>query len=553
VQILVRRSDGKTWGKYGEIPLQQQDQMAPSDQFVYEEETNKIKTNGVKLSQNERKTDRLQEEQQADYAVMIDCGSSGSRVHIYQWPSAAVSDARSFAHFVRPLMDLQTGQPASLRTRPGISSYAAEPHKASGSLRPLMQFAERQIPPSSPPRVPVYILATGGVRLLEVDKQRALLATIERDLRAEFGQFKAIKAEVVSGQQEGASQWLSVNTAAGRLGAQFDQAQGMAFFLQPSGARRLAVVEMGGASVQVAFELSSGQLERLLGLGLKHQPEALRVFEGSRLGYRLDADTKTSVFSSSFLGFGSDSVRSLAVDLLVRDARAAHFRREPLLVGPNSSLLIEDPCLSVGAREVHEKPLEILHSTPGKTVGYTLGSGGPENRLLVRLFGVGNFGACRVLLARLVVIVSRERTICRKGEELCACALIGTDFVPWFKLQFVGLGQLFYTQGQVLQRAGLLDAAALQVATKGLCSTTLDQLNSKLKAKDPIDEQRNLLACFKATWVLTFLSIVLKMPMKWSGKTHNLTTLDPSDRDPPLDWTLGALMGLKFNPTDTPS
>jgi Golgi nucleoside diphosphatase len=69
-----------------------------------------------------------------EYAVIIDAGSTGSRVHVFKyyghkdspWPSVELPDA---VH----------------RTSPGLSAYAFDPKTAANSLEPLIKFAKENV------------------------------------------------------------------------------------------------------------------------------------------------------------------------------------------------------------------------------------------------------------------------------------------------------------------------------------------------------------------------------------------------------------------------
>lgn len=487
-----------------------------------------------------------QQQEQRQYAVLVDCGSSGSRARVYHWPAG--TPTRSIANEIKPVLEPTTGQVASLRIRPGISSFGSNPELASDYLRPIMRFASQMVPMDLQEQTPVYILATAGMRLLGKREQRAIWADIQRDVRLEFPNFQDIRTEIISGAQEGAYQWLSTNALAQRLRPAFDQESGLAFHFQAPSARRLATLEMGGASAQVTFEVSSSRLDELQQLALKHQPEALKVFQESRLQYEFEPGERVALISVTFLGFGADSARLLAVDLLVRDALGAQLSSHaPFFVAPNSTLILEDPCLNLGAHETLEKPMELIYGQ-AKSIGYLRAQVGADT-LRISLMGRGNYVACRRLLARMATIAGQEKLECDREEGgSCAASLIGTNFVPWRQLQFVGLGELFYTQSEIFHSAGQLDGPKLQLMTARLCSLPFEQLNLELRPKSDFERRRNLLACFKANWIITWLSSVLKMPIHFHplAAYYDLTTVNKFGLSDELDWTLGALIARQL-------
>ena len=96
------------------------------------------------------------------YAVVIDAGSTGSRVH-------------SFA--------FQTGRGGSLdfvsdtfqQLKPGLSAHADAPAEGAASLKPLLDAALAAVPAEAHAATPVEVRATAGLRMLPGDKAEELL------------------------------------------------------------------------------------------------------------------------------------------------------------------------------------------------------------------------------------------------------------------------------------------------------------------------------------------------------------------------------------------
>jgi Golgi nucleoside diphosphatase len=78
------------------------------------------------------------------YAIVIDAGSSGSRVSIYtvQEVNGAAQDLLS-----------TSGE----KTEPGLSSYGADAAAAAASLRPLLDAAVAAVPPAERGATPVVV------------------------------------------------------------------------------------------------------------------------------------------------------------------------------------------------------------------------------------------------------------------------------------------------------------------------------------------------------------------------------------------------------------
>lgn len=89
------------------------------------------------------------------YGVMLDAGSTGSRIHVYKF---AVCQDGQLASLVDEVFE---------HTKPGLSHYAAEPHEAARSLNPLLYLATKSVPVDLHNCTPVMLRATAGLRLLQ--------------------------------------------------------------------------------------------------------------------------------------------------------------------------------------------------------------------------------------------------------------------------------------------------------------------------------------------------------------------------------------------------
>ena len=507
-----------------------------------------ITTTEISTTTSEPPTGRPERKPDERYAVVVDCGSSGTRARIYHWP-ADVSRGE-LARRIEPLRDGLTGRILSLHIRPGLTVVKDNPEAASDYMAPIMRFASQHVPEDSQAGSPIYFLGTAGMRLLSDVQQKSILEDIARDVRDEYN-FIEIHTEVISGNKEGSYLWLSANLEAGRMGPNFDQLQGLNFHFQPKRWRRYGVIEMGGASAQVTFE-ASPKLEQSISARLRPSPEALQAYRNSRTSYALvgeSAGSKSetrnfSLVSVTFLGFGSNSARGLAVDLLVRTASSQSTS------WAGSSLLVEDPCLPFGSQQVMLKPLELVYGQSLRTIGYSLTAGWPSTRaFLVRLIGRGNHLLCTRLLRGVLQLAKEERTNCINREvspeRPCKSALIGASFVPWRQMQFLGLSELYYTTHEMMDQAGRFRGPTVQFEATRICATPYETLRGQYPESDREDAQRTLMECFKASWVLVWLREGLLMPTDSLVDLETVSRLEPAPgghSGQELDWSLGALI-----------
>lgn len=171
------------------------------------------------------------------YIAMLDAGSSGTRIYIYDWLQNKESGKLTIQ---AALSDHSANQPTwTLKVEPGLSDFKDKPEHISGYLQPLIAFVEEKIGTNYLREVPIYLKATGGIRLLQSsDQQKVLQAT--QDYLSTTG-FKAAKAAVITGEAEGVYAWIGVNYLMDKFGR------------DKSPYDTFGIVEMGGASIQLTY------------------------------------------------------------------------------------------------------------------------------------------------------------------------------------------------------------------------------------------------------------------------------------------------------------
>ena len=230
------------------------------------------------------------------FSIVIDAGSSGSRVHVYKldWTESKGSQGQ----IIFPKLELPEQK---LKTKPGLSTFAQNPSLAGESLVDLVRFAENHIPSALHSKTPVYLSATAGLRLLNKETAQQILDSCY-DWLVKNSPFmiRREKISVISGRDEGAFGWLTMNFLQKRLFGMPDHNKGT-----------LGTIEMGGASTQVTFL----------------QPE--RVDSPAEYIYTLQLGPKSyKLYTHSYLGFGQDQGREKYNKLLGERA--------------------DDPCFPVG-------------------------------------------------------------------------------------------------------------------------------------------------------------------------------------------------------------
>jgi hypothetical protein len=185
------------------------------------------------------------------YGAIVDAGSSGSRIAIFEWRIAGTGDPH-----VWPVasMDDTDVDPKGCP----LTSLPTDEGRVCGCLRALTTVAHaeaaRFLGEPRLPAIALWVKATAGLRYEQDAARRdAALTATTRCLGAPTitdgtSRYHWKGARVISGEEEGVYAWLAVNHAArtlrGDLGATF------------------GIVEIGGKSAQIAFRVAGATLPR---------------------------------------------------------------------------------------------------------------------------------------------------------------------------------------------------------------------------------------------------------------------------------------------------
>ncbi|WP_133127220.1 multidrug DMT transporter permease [Legionella nagasakiensis] len=161
--------------------------------------------------------------QQRHCVAVVDGGSTGARLHIYAYDLNDTNNA------------ININEVWSKKIKPGFATLDINQDVINNYLNALFGDAPEQ-------NLPVYFYATAGMRLLSEPKQ----ALYYQKLRHWFSnnpQWQLMESKTITGSEEGLFGWLAVNY---QLGALTDKSKPLA-----------GVMDMGGASVQVAFPIEN--------------------------------------------------------------------------------------------------------------------------------------------------------------------------------------------------------------------------------------------------------------------------------------------------------
>ena len=169
----------------------------------------------------------------AEYALVIDAGSSGPRIHLYTWQH---NDDASI-----PLIEKITLEQDCEKTEPGLSEL--EPGEIDKSLEPLIRCARSKLNDrvEDLKAIPLYLMATAGMRLLE-SKNTLNHDKIMEQVRThlEDAPFDFRDASTIDAREEALYAWVAANYHNLSLATKTDNGT-------------IGILELGGASGQIAF------------------------------------------------------------------------------------------------------------------------------------------------------------------------------------------------------------------------------------------------------------------------------------------------------------
>ncbi|KAF2718909.1 hypothetical protein K431DRAFT_287233 [Polychaeton citri CBS 116435] len=171
------------------------------------------------------------------YALMIDAGSTGSRIHVYRFNNCGPTPELEDEIFK---MTEKKPPPGS-----GLSSYDGDAEGAAKSLDVLLQVAVENVPDKLKACTPVAVKATAGLRKLGEEKSKAILAAVRYRLENVYP-FPVVSdekggVEVMDGKDEGVYAWITTNYLLGKIGG-------------PDKTPSAAIFDLGGGSTQIVFE-----------------------------------------------------------------------------------------------------------------------------------------------------------------------------------------------------------------------------------------------------------------------------------------------------------
>ncbi|KXN69897.1 hypothetical protein CONCODRAFT_79088 [Conidiobolus coronatus NRRL 28638] len=379
-----------------------------------------------------------------EYAIVIDAGSSGSRVMIYSWNL----DKGKKSELVKIETGTQDGKDWNEKIKPGLSTFGKDDKKDKKEelnvyLDKLATFAKAKVPKSKWEKTPLYLLGTAGLRLLPKENSDLLLDTVcvyfqekTKFIVEDCGK----QVTIIDGTTEGAYGWLSLNY--------------LEKTLTKEGDKTIGFLDMGGASTQIAF-LPNNHLEG----GADDVDEDslyaihLKTAGGEAWDYKIS--------SYSFLDFGINRAQDRYLEHLEKMAENSEDKK------------IKDACFLPGYSKDNGKFTHV---------------------------GDGNYEKCQ----KAVLPILKKDAACTKKP----CIFNGVHLPKFDmnKDRFMGVSEYYYTTKDLLKTdGGVFNSDLFNSKAAEFCKTPLKELEEKNPDLSDFDKENLPFTCFKATWLNTVL------------------------------------------------
>ncbi|CDR44590.1 CYFA0S15e00320g1_1 [Cyberlindnera fabianii] len=447
------------------------------------------------------------------YGIVIDSGSSGSRIQIYAWPDSAevVKEAKADSDEDQAILHsvprIRQEESWTFKTTPGVSTFGDKPDDVwDDHYESLFEYAEKIIPRDKWEETPIFVLATAGMRLLPQNKRERLLQEIchKIDKKTDFKlENCAEQVQIIDGETEGMYGWIGLNYLMGQLDNYDPKKE-----THPS----YGFMDMGGASTQISFvPLKKSEIE-------KHRDDISTLYLRS-----VDGDIQQwDIFVSTWLGFGANEARKRYLKNLINILPEKNNSNDE---DDYQTTRVNDPCLPKGAK------LDFLH------FGHTYD-----------IIGSGNFEQC--LKTTYPLLLKNLPCI----DEPCLFNGVHAPEIDFEKDKFVGISEYWYTANDVFHMGGEYNFLKFSEKVKQFCESDWETINKNSEAGEYNGLPNSLLidACFKANWVLNVLhegfnlprvDIEKKVPEEVTSDNGHIPFQSAgSIKGSELSWTLGRIL-----------
>ncbi|OWB64868.1 hypothetical protein B5S30_g189 [[Candida] boidinii] len=428
------------------------------------------------------------------------------------------------------------------KIKPGIETFVDDPQSIGPKyLSHLLKKCYDSIPIEQHYRTPLFLHSTAGMRLLPPNEQDLITSEICEYFQKNSNFFVpdcSSHVNIIDGNLEGLYGWLSLNYLTGSLHEKF------------IGGNKLdssfGLLEMGGASTQIAFE-----------------PKSIENIQNSNALFGLtllnDKNFKFNVFATSFLGYGINQshknyLKNLSSNDNLKDNK------------------IFDPCLPKDLNSIVKFP------NPDYNITDTEKDNTNDESIYRKVIGLGDFDKCMESIYPILIESSESCSADKSPQEVSKCLL--SDSIPEFEYKlnkFYGVSGYWDAMSDILNlndkknQGAVYSYESFSKETARICNmkwTDLNKFNDKLKVTPRDDDDDNdddvtpfsdlsdnelTELCFKSSWVLNVLHRGLGFPKLKENESLNdskeKSSIQISDKINGYEftWTLGRALLYAFD------
>nr|CAD2163733.1 unnamed protein product [Meloidogyne enterolobii] len=428
-----------------------------------------------------------------NYGIIIDAGSTGSRLFLYEWISK--SDKQLID--IKIVNDLE-GKPVVKKMLPQII-YC---HYFNMLLN-VFQLINVQ-------KLLFFIFATAGMRLLPLEKQNSIISSLRKKLPKIIElKINPENIKVITGKWEGIYSWIAVNYMLGRFNSTTTNSLSMNTqvgnnennFKILERQKTAGMIDMGGASTQIAFELPLNLNEQQS----QEEDENIQIIQ-------LISSTKQflfKIFVTTFLGFGVNEGAK---------------KYEKLLWSKINN-----------GRNLSEKEIILDGCLPKDFLKLTSIEDEEDGQQFIRK-GDGQWDNCVQDIATLIFDKHKE---CPKTKKCFFGGVKIPKGVSLSDFELYGFSEYWFSVDDVLSLGGIYDHDIFEEKAKQFCRQTWREIKKKVRAKQypKADRDRIETQCFKSAWIHAILHNGFYVEEK---RNHFQSAFKIKGQE--VQWALGAMI-----------
>jgi hypothetical protein len=161
------------------------------------------------------------------YNVLVDAGSTGSRVYIYKYDKSSPWNTVS--------------ELSHKRLHPALTTFTNDYHGLVNQMEIFVDFAKGYIEEEEWEHTDISLKATAGLRSISIADQSLLINNVKTVLRTSGFRYNPHDTRVITGKEEAVYGLIAVNAA----------------FLATSDGLSIGAADLGGSSTQISFMIPS--------------------------------------------------------------------------------------------------------------------------------------------------------------------------------------------------------------------------------------------------------------------------------------------------------